>query len=229
VAPSSSPEPESWTSSVASSWRAAFRVRTFRRRVGLTVALLLGATVAMCRILPYVEARTGVVLDDPLLDIVPPIQLSDFVFALLYGSLLFTLAFLANRPHRLVVGGLAFALVTLLRGASLCLVPLEPPPLGLPLSDPFIDSFGSSGPLTRDLFFSGHVATMVVLALAVGPGRARLALSIVAGVISIALLVQQVHYSIDIVAAVVVAYATFAVVARRWQDQRPGERHHAPG
>jgi len=54
--------------------------------------------------------------------------------------------------------------------AGVGLVPLEPPPGQIPLADPLV-ALGTGVTLQKDLFFSGHVATLVLCGLVL-PGRA---------------------------------------------------------
>nr|WP_262896007.1 sphingomyelin synthase family protein [Hymenobacter rubidus] len=56
-------------------------------------------------------------------------------------------------------------------------------------------------PIVRDLFFSGHTATMMLLMLA-GRGRTwRGALGLMMVAVGVLVLVQRVHYSYDVLAA----------------------------
>jgi hypothetical protein len=82
----------------------------------------------------------------------------------------------------------------------------------IPLSDPVVEFFGSSGAtLTRDLFFSGHTATLVLLGLGMPVRIFSFALFVLAGGVALCVLWQHVHYTIDILVAPLAAYGAFRV------------------
>src|SRR3546814_20568158 len=60
---------------------------------------------------------------------------------------------------------------------------------------------------TRDLFFAGHTATMFMLYPTAENRVARLVFLLLTFVIAIALLLQHVHYTVDVIAAFVFVYA----------------------
>ena len=89
-------------------------------------------------------------------------------------------------------------------------------------------------PIVRDLFFSGHTATMVLLALA-GRGRTwRWVLGLATVAVGLLVLVQRVHYSYDVLAAPFFAWLAYALAGREWvvlavaspPDPSPMERGH---
>jgi hypothetical protein len=71
------------------------------------------------------------------------------------------------------------------------------------LRDPFLTLvFGSETEVAvKDLFFSGHIATMCLLVLVSDKGIWKTYLSIATVVLAVLIAWQHVHYSIDILAA----------------------------
>ena len=70
--------------------------------------------------------------------------------------------------------------------------------------------------LTKDLFFSGHVATTFLLLLYVWPMRPLRWAMLAAHVLVVAsVFLSHLHYSIDVVGAYAVTYALFALRERR--------------
>ena len=110
---------------------------------------------------------------------------------------------LLPRPPRLLRALWAYLLLHLLRCATLWLLPLEPPAGLVLLRDPLVDQliYAAPAPITKDLFFSGHTATLLLLALAVPAGWRRRAL--LAGTVAVGtlVLVQHAHYTYDVLAA----------------------------
>jgi hypothetical protein len=159
-------------------------------------------TVATQVFFHLIEARPGRIPGDPLLEAVPSRDVSSAIFVVLYGGILTGLAAVPRQARQVARLLHAYALLLALRLLSMWAVPLEPPPGIIPLQDPVTALFyPERHPFLKDLFFSGHTATMALLALAVGPGAIRKVLWGATGLVGALLLVQHVHYTIDIVAA----------------------------
>jgi membrane-associated phospholipid phosphatase len=128
---------------------------------------------------------------------------------------------------RLVLGVQAYVAMALLRIVVMWATPLDPPPGMIVLEDPLVQGFGgASQALTRDLFFSGHTSTMFLLFLAV-PGRSARAFFLACtGAVATLVLVQHVHYAVDVLAAPVFAYAAWRISLRTWPSA--GVAHTPP-
>jgi len=87
--------------------------------------------------------------------------------------------------------------------------PLEAPPGMIPLDDPLVRLLGPGKLLTKDLFFSGHTATLFLLGCAVPGRRSRILFFVCTAIVGISVLWQHVHYTIDVLAAPLFAYASF--------------------
>ncbi|MCB2406602.1 sphingomyelin synthase family protein [Hymenobacter lucidus] len=206
---SSSPAP-------APTWPQLWRQPAFRGRLlGILAALLLlGAVIP--RFFAFIQARPGVVLPDPLLAVLPAHDVSGLTFGAIYLSVAVAVVYLVPRPALLLRALWAYGLLHLLRLLTLWLLPLEPP-LGLVLlQDPLVDKlfYASATPITKDLFFSGHTATVALLALAVGPGLLRRGLWLGAVLIGGLVLVQHAHYSYDVAAAPAFAALSYWLAGR---------------
>jgi hypothetical protein len=187
-------------------------------QMGATLALLAAALGSFSSFVAAVERRPGATLADPVLAHLSPRDLNWLIFALVYAGLIAAAAALARHPQRLLAGAQAYAVMVAIRMAAMWLVPLDPPPGMILLRDPFVRLFGPGQILTRDLFFSGHTATLFLLFLA-APGRGLRALFLAsAALVAASVLVQHVHYAIDVLAAPPFAYAAWRIVlqARAW-------------
>ena len=192
-------------------WAAAWARRGFRVRLGLVAGLLLGLLPVVPGFYRFVQARPGRLLADPLLTLLPVQDHSTLIFALIYGAIAATLVYLLPRPQRLLRALWAYYLLQLLRMATLWLLPLEPPAALIILHDPVMDRIFevTTQPIVRDLFFSGHTATMMLLTLAGRGRRWRWALGLATGAVGLLVLVQRVHYSFDVLAAPFFAGAAY--------------------
>ena len=198
----------------ARAWAVAWRDRSFRLRLALTVPALVAVLALLARFLTFAEARLGTVLPDPILALLPPRDLTWLTFSLIYLGLAFGVARLATEPRALVVALQAYILMVIFRIAAMWVTPLEAPPGMIPLHDPLVRLFGPGKLLTKDLFFSGHTSTLFLLALAV-PGRRSKALFLFCtAVVAVCVLWQHVHYTIDVLVAPLFAYASFRLARR---------------
>jgi hypothetical protein len=197
--------------SAAGAWAEAWRDRGFRVRLAVTVPALVAALAVLSRFLDFVEGRPGAVLADPVLARIPPHDVTWLTFGLIYLGIFFGVARLLTEPRRLVVALQAYVVMVLLRIAAMWVTPLEAPPGLIPLQDPLVRLFGPGTLLTKDLFFSGHTATLFLLALAVS-GRLWKAVFL-AGTAAVAACVlwQHVHWTIDVLAAPLFAFASYRI------------------
>ncbi|WP_426059432.1 phosphatase PAP2-related protein [Hymenobacter sp. B1770] len=197
-------------------WPAAWAWAGFRWRLGLVLLLLLGLLPVVPQFYHFIQSRPGQLLADPLLTLLPVHDVSGPTFALIYSSIAATLVFLTPRPKLLLRALWAYYLLQLLRMLTLWLVPLEPPTSLVVLHDPLMDRIFevTTQPIVRDLFFSGHTATMALLVLA-GRGRKwRRVMVLMTVAVGLLVLVQRVHYSYDVLAAPFFAWLAYWVAGR---------------
>lgn len=196
-------------------WKAALGSRRYGCWLGGTLIYLVLLLGFLNWFFPFIEARPGIVLNDPILAWLPAKDVSAWIFPVLYLSLGTALTYLGTRPLALLQALLAFALVHSLRICTLYLLPLAAPAGCIPLVDPLVRHLAYDGKIiTRDLFFSGHTASLCIAWLAVRPRSLKWVLGIALVAVMGLLLVQHAHYLIDILAALVVAPGGW-ILARR--------------
>jgi len=199
-------------SAVAAAWREAWSEQRFRIEAGVSPIALVGVLAVMARFLSWVERRPGVVLADPVLALIPPRDVTWLTFGLVYVGLIGTFVLLLPYPRRLVLGTQAYALMVLFRMGVMAVTPLDAPPDTIPLRDPLVQILGTGEVLTRDLFFSGHTATLALLTfLAVGRASRRF-FTVCTVLVAICVLWQHVHYTVDVLVAPLFAYASRQLV-----------------
>lgn len=196
------------------SWKEFLKEK--RNRIELVVTLVFLAVVfaSLANFLNFAEARQGVVLPDPILNLFNPIDLTWLIFALIYISLVVGITTLIINPKRLIFAIQLYSLMVVVRIAAMYLLPLEPPAKMLILNDPFVEFFGTGQPLTKDLFFSGHTATLLILFLVSEKKIIKTFFLISTIAVAISVLLQHVHYSIDVFAAVLFTYACYKILYR---------------
>jgi len=193
-------------------WKSFFNNKRNRTEFILTVVLLAILMISFSKFLQFLENRKGVVLPDPLLNLFSPVNLTWLTFILIYLSIIIFLISVIKDPLKLMTALQAYGLMVLIRTIAMYLVPLEPPETLLLLNDPFVQLFGKGEILTKDLFFSGHTATLFLLFLLTKNKILKIIFLMSAVTVGIAVLLQHVHYSIDVFIAPFVAYSAFKII-----------------
>ena len=182
-------------------WKT-FLIRKYHKRE-LLLTLLVLAVLLFCfrQFLDFIELRAGVTFHDPLLNLLGPVDLTWLIFGLIYICLIIAIVFFLQEPVQLLNAIQSFIILDLFRIVTLYVMPLNPPPGMVSLNDPFVQMFGSGSVLTKDLFFSGHTATLFLLFLTSKRKILKGVFLASAVIVGISVLLQHVHYSIDVISA----------------------------
>lgn len=202
-------------------WRDHWGDNGFRLQLLLTVPAFVVVLYALASFLDFVESRPGIVLSDPLLPLVSARDVTWFTFAVVYGGLLLGLLNLISYPAHLVLALQSYIVMGLFRMVAMYLVALEPPEGMILLRDPLVEAFGTGKMLTKDLFFSGHTATVLLLALTAPQRWLRRVYILCTIAVIVLVLWQHVHYSIDVFVAPV--FAVIAYQIARLIHRKPGQ------
>jgi len=194
------------------SWKTFFQNSKSRTEFILTIVVLIVVIITFSRFLVFVEDRMGVVLNDPLLYLFNPIDLTWITFSLIYISLILFLANNIKDPNKIMFALQTYSLMVLFRGIAMYLTPFNAPDSILVLNDPFVQFFGKGDILTKDLFFSGHTGTLFLLFLLADNKKFKAVFLAATILVGLAVLLQHVHYSIDVFVAPFIAYGSYRIV-----------------
>ena len=160
--------------------------------------------------LAYNETRIGYQLHDPILSAIIPVDLSQIIFICTYSCIIIGLICSMTTPERIVRTNLVVLCLLLYRLFFMYLFPLEPPIGIIPLQDEFLmnTTYGNKV-LEKDLFFSGHTASVVILYYLVEHKYVSKALLFMSFIIGSMLIIQHVHYTIDVIAAYAFAFISY--------------------
>jgi membrane-associated phospholipid phosphatase len=202
-------------------WWQAWRVLLAdkqERAMAIVSTVICFATIAITsKFLVVIEERPGVYITDPVHSVIQPIDLTWLIFFVLYGSLILAIFWLRAEPGIIFRGLRAYSILLTLRMLCIYLLPMEAPPSMILMPDPIIQAVASNTGelLTRDLFFSGHTSVMFMAAFLMPTSRERwlfVALGIVVGT---SLVLQHVHYTVDVVVAPMAAMFAVVLSGRR--------------
>lgn len=195
-------------------WIEFLKDKNNRVELIITLLLLAAVLISLTNFLNYVEARQGVVLSDPIINLFSPIDLTWLIFALIYISIVAAIATLLKNPKQLLFAIQLYTLMVAIRIAAMYLLPLDPPSTMIILNDPLVEFFGTGQTLTKDLFFSGHTATLFILFLVSEKKMFKSVFLISTIAVALSVILQHVHYTIDVFAAVFFTYACYNLILK---------------
>jgi hypothetical protein len=195
--------------SLKHNWALTWKSRSRRYEMLTGTVILLGIIYILPGFMAHIQKREGVVLNDWLLAHLPPHDVSLFIFPLIWGMAILILVRAINNPSIYITFCWTFIFVYIVRFFTLSVVALDPPRGIVDLVDPLSSAFFRTGAITKDLFFSGHTSTMVCIFLCLEKRTDKIIALIAAVSVACLLLVQHVHYTIDVLAAPVVNYGCY--------------------
>jgi len=195
-------------------WKTFFKNKSSRTEFIITVIALISVMTVFAQFLLFVEQRHGVTLNDPILNLFNPIDLTWFTFSLIYLSLILFLINRIKKPQTLMIALQTYGLMVLFRFIAMYLTPFNAPQNIIVLNDPFVQMFGKGDILTKDLFFSGHTGTLFLLVLLVENRKLKTFFVIATILVGSAVLLQHVHYSVDVFAAPFIAYGSYRIIKK---------------
>ncbi len=195
---------QNYISSVAQAWKAELKDRAFCIRMLLFPGLFVLYSAVTQHLGNYVEMRKGVLLEDKLLGFFPSFDFSAPVFLLLYISLFTLILTHLDKPRIILKLIEMHFLVAITRQVCILLVPLEPPTGIIVLRDLFLENtvYPRHSPLTKDLFFSGHVASIWIYFLCAEKKWLKISFIASCAVMAFMVLSMRVHYTYDVYGAI---------------------------
>jgi membrane-associated phospholipid phosphatase len=139
----------------------------------------------------------------------PPRDVSIAIFLLIWATAAILVIRARRSPALFMLFIYGYLIVSLSRMVSINLVPLNPPIGLIPLIDPISNAFYGKSYITKDLFYSGHTSTIFLMFLCLRRPGDRLFALIGSLIVGGLLLVQHVHYTIDVIGAFVFTYPLY--------------------
>jgi hypothetical protein len=197
------------TPSAKEIWRETWAVPLKRKQIFVGTTLMLIVVVLLPHFFNLVEKRQGTLLNDWILAVIVPHNVSVAIFAIIWSMIIFTAARAIYDPSIYILYCWSLFFVSVARLSCIWLIPLNPPRGLIPLSDPLTGIFYGNAIVTKDLFFSGHTATLVLIFLCLKKRNDRLIGFVATVAVGFLLLVQHIHYTIDVVAAPFIVYGLY--------------------
>lgn len=191
--------------------------------------ILLGSivTIVMLSSMPfffnYIEKRNGIVLDDWVLAYLPAYNVSLIIFAIIWGMAGLILLRALYKPSIYIKYAWTLFFVNLTRMLTITVFALNPPHGMVHLIDPITGIFYGNAVITKDLFYSGHTSTMVLVFLCLEKRTDKIIGFLAVIAVMVLLLVQHIHYTIDVLAAPLFVYIIYLITCYFLKLDVPGK------
>jgi hypothetical protein len=199
---------------VKQEWVAAWQSTRFRRKMIMAVFFAVAIASFFPVFFQAIEKREGVVLNDWILNQLPAHDVSVPLVLVVWAMTALILFRCIQNPNIAMTFLWSYIMVSLVRILTISTVALNAPPNLIGLADPLSNAFYGAKFVTKDLFFSGHTSTIFLMALCL-QNRIEKILGVIATVtVGFLLLVQHVHYSMDVLTAPVFTWVIYRLTIR---------------
>lgn len=192
-------------------WKVFWQSDKNRKYFWIGILCFTAMFVSVFFTLRYVEMRPGFVIEDWSLEYLgKPRNFSIPIFAITYFAMVYAIWTNVMRPRVFLHMLITYAFMQLSKCLILLCVPLDPPTDILPLSDPILETLFYGGNVNlKDLFYSGHVATVCIALIYSRNHLMKLIFFALVITLSFMMAQQRVHYILDVVAAPLFVWVAF--------------------
>ena len=181
------------------------------------------------RFLVFNETRPySLKIVDPLFNFFGAIDLNIIAFPVIYVALVTFIIYNSYRPRTLMFAFYCYAIMVWVRMFAMYVTPLDVPEGAIDLRDPIVFLVGTGQAVQKDLFFSGHTASLTLLAIIVFNAKKisgtdysfkidnfmKIFFFFCLIIVAVSILLQKAHYTIDVFAAPFFAFGVYSVVKK---------------
>ncbi len=187
----------------SNSWSEAWQNKGFRTKLIAGLLLFVGLLLFLPYFFAFIEKREGVVINDWLLQLIPARNFSVLIFILIWSVFVLAVIRSVQEPATFLMILLSVVAILFIRIISIYLVALDAPNGLIILTDPLTSlTYGGKGIfITKDLFFSGHTSNLFIVYLCLTKKGDKIFVLLSTFAVGILVLVQHVHYSMDVIGA----------------------------
>ncbi|MGZ3753415.1 MAG: phosphatase PAP2-related protein [Mucilaginibacter sp.] len=193
-------------------WKETWSSHMLRAQFIVGTILLIALTFMLPSFFNLIQKRDGTLINDRVLAAIPAHNVSWMIFAFIWGFGLYALWRAIEKPTIYITYAWTLFFVTVLRVLAISLVALDPPKGLIALTDPLTGIFYGESNITKDLFFSGHTSVLYLAYLCLDRKRDKIVALCCTIAVAILLLVQHVHYTVDVIAAFIIVYPVYRIV-----------------
>ena len=193
---------------IIQNWKIALSNKQFKYTLFGVIILFIVQMSFVSYFQAKIELRNGFAFDDPLMKNFPVFSLDIPIFIAIYSAHILALFYAFKKPETFLHLAIGYLLVYFFRIISIYLLPLDPPIGIIILKDPILYWFGG-GDITKDLFYSGHTSSTFMAFLVTENKKAKTYIGIAILLIVVGMLLQRVHYTIDVYAAFFFSFTSY--------------------
>ncbi len=198
---------------IAGKWKSAWGIPKFRILTIVGILLLSGILIFLPFFFAIIEKREGAFLADPFLEWIPTFDVSIPTFIVIWSMSLFYARRCYQDPYLFVLAVWCISLIYFSRLITITAFPLNPPNGLIPLNDPLANIFygGIDKFIKKDLFYSGHTSIQFFMFLSLQKKNDKIVAFCATILIGSFVLIQHIHYTIDVVGAIIFTYLMFRI------------------
>jgi len=195
-------------------WELAWQDTQFKQKFLLGAGLFATLLPVFPIFYQFIQGRNGYDQQDIVLQTLPCIDVSMPIFIITWIMGILTITRALQKPEIFLLFMYGFIVLNVVRFFTIALIPFDPPSGLIPIVDPISNHFYGESYVTKDLFFSGHTATQFLFYLCL-KRKSEKAMALFGTIaMGILVLIQHVHFTIDVFCAPFFAYICY-VIARR--------------
>ena len=192
------------------SWSLALHNKLSRKNLIWGSLALVFLAVFTYYFFDYIENRLGgVVMNDWILQMLPAKDVSGIIVFFEMSVISLFIIRCATNPAMVITFLIAYIFVLVTRSVTIGITQLRPPIGLIELKDPIAGLIYRSKLSNRDLFYSGHTSLLFLFYLCSGKKADRYYMLFAAISVGVLLLIQHVHYTVDVVCAPFFTYGCF--------------------
>jgi hypothetical protein len=193
-------------------WKQTWSSSIQRAHIIISSVLMTAISLMLPSFFNIIQKRDGTLLNDWVLAAIPPHNVSWAIFAVIWFFGLYAFWRSIEKPTIYITFMWTYVFIFMLRIVTITLIPLDPPKGLIVLTDPITGIFYGESNITKDLFFSGHTSFLFLTILCLEKKTDKILASVATLIVAVLLLVQHVHYTIDIIAAPIIIYPVYRLV-----------------
>ena len=195
---------------IKNNWMSFYDSKRLFIKTIFTSILTLFALYIWAMWLPINETRGhGVQIYDIIHNMFGPYDLSLPIFITLHINMVLFFFYALSKPRHLFIALLSYSLMIIIRIIAMALIPLEAPETIIPLRDPISEISQNGNIILNDLFFSGHTSTLLLMYYNTYHQKLRHWFLFNSLLMGSMVILQHVHYSIDVIAAIFFSYGCY--------------------
>ena len=203
--------PKNNTRTIKEIWVEALQTTETRSKILLASILTIVILASMPFFFGQIEKRNGIVLNDWVLAYLPAHNVSLVIFAIIWSMGILVVSRALYDPNIYIKYAWTLFFVNLSRMITIAAFALDPPHGMVHLIDPITGIFYGNAVITKDLFYSGHTSTMMLIFLCVDKRSDKIVAFCALVAVIVLLLIQHIHYTIDVLAAPVFVYIIYRI------------------